>query len=144
MTLFTKDLLLDVPLVVEKDMLRQIIDLDPRCRGLAVEVAVLFLDLRVISNNVLVTVQALLHGRDPREGGAVHIGVAELALDLLHSRVNPVAERDRLFRAEAFDGHDIKKVKTQGDDPHATHDQQEGQLISEQGIQRSPYFTSCR
>jgi hypothetical protein len=93
---------------------------------------------------VLVAIEALLHGRYPRKGGAVHIGVAELALDLLHSRVDSVAERDRLLRAKAFDRHGIKQVEAQGDDPHATHDQQDRQLISEQGIQRSPYFTSCR
>ena len=38
----------------------------------------------------------------PGIGGAVHIGVTELALDLFHSCVDPVAERDRLLRAQVF------------------------------------------
>jgi hypothetical protein len=63
---------------------------------------VLLLDLRVIGNDVLVTVKAFFHRRYAWIGGAGHIGVAELALDLFHSCVDPVAERDRLLRAQVF------------------------------------------
>jgi len=77
---------------------------------------VLLFDLRVIGNNVLVTVKTFFHSGYPRVGGAVHIRVTELALDLFHSCVDPVAERDRLLRAEVFDRHEVEKIKTCYDD----------------------------
>jgi hypothetical protein len=143
MTLFAKDFLFDVPFVVEKDMLRQIIHLDPGGRCLGVEIMVLFLDLRVIGNDVFVAVEAFFHSRDPWERGAAHIRVTELALDFLHSRVDPVAEGDRLLRAKALDRHEIKKIEPEKDDSQAAEDHHEGQLISEQRLQGNPYFTSC-
>jgi hypothetical protein len=56
----------------------------------------------VIGDDVLVTVKAFFYRRYARVGGAVHIGMTEFALDLLDSAVNPVAERDRLLRAQVF------------------------------------------
>jgi hypothetical protein len=143
-TLFAHDLLLDVPLVVEKNVLREIVDLDPRCRRLGIEVPVLLFDLRVIGNNVLVTVKTFFHSGYPRVGGAVHIRVAELALDLFHTGVDPVAERNGLLRAEVFDRHEVEMIKPGHDDSHAAEDQHDGQLVSEQRVQGFPYFTSCR
>jgi hypothetical protein len=143
MALLAHDLLLDVPFMVEKDVLRKIIDLHPRRRHLAVEVAMLLFDLRMIGYNVLVTVKAFFHSGYPRISGAAHVRVTELALDLLHTSVDPVAERDRLLRAEVSQGHEVKKVKAGHDDSRTAEDQQDGQLISEQRVQGFPYFTSC-
>jgi hypothetical protein len=115
-TLFAHDLLFDVPFVVEKDVLREIVDLDPRCRRLGIEIVVFLFYLRVIGNDVLVTVQAFFHRRYPWESRAIHIGMTEFALDLLHPGVNPVAERDRLFRSKTFDRHEVKKIEPDRDD----------------------------
>jgi hypothetical protein len=126
MTLFAHDLLLDVPFVVEKDVLRQIVDLDPRCRRLGIEIVVFLSYLRVTGDNVLVTIETFFHRRDPREGRTVHIRVTELALDLLHSRVHPVAEGDRLLRAKALDRHEVEKIEPDRDDSQAAEDHQDG------------------
>jgi len=57
----------DVPLVIEQDVLGHIIYFHPGGRGLGVEVFVLLLDLRVFINNIIVAVQTLFHRRDARE-----------------------------------------------------------------------------
>jgi hypothetical protein len=92
-------LLFDVSFVIEKDMLREIIDFDPRDRCPAVEVLVLLLDFRMIGDHISMTEEALFHGRHTRKGWSAHIGMAELALDVLHAHMNPMAEGDGLFRA---------------------------------------------
>jgi len=101
-TLFAHDLFLDVSFVVEKNVLREIIHFDPGRRIPGIEVFMLLLDLRVIGDDVLVTVKAFFYRRYARVGGAVHIGMTEFTLDLLDSAMNPVAERDRLLRAQVF------------------------------------------
>jgi hypothetical protein len=68
MTSFALYLLFNVPFVIEKDMLREIIDLDPRDRCPAVEILVYLSDLRMIGDHVSVTVETLFHGRDPGKG----------------------------------------------------------------------------
>jgi len=103
---------------------------------------VLFFDLRVIGNNVLVTVKTFFNRRDSWEVGAADIGVTKFALDLLHACVNPVTERDRLFRAKTFDRHDVKKIEAQHDDCRTAEDHQNGPLVSQNGIQGNYYFTS--
>ena len=67
-TSLTLDLLFDVPFVIEKDMLREIIDFDPGDRCLTVEVFVLLLDFRMIGDHISMTKEALFHGRDTRKG----------------------------------------------------------------------------
>lgn len=61
------DLLFDVPLVIEKDMLREIIDFDPGDRYSVVEILVLFPDFRMIGDNIAMTVETLFHGGDTRK-----------------------------------------------------------------------------
>jgi hypothetical protein len=56
----------------------------------------------VVGNDVLVTVKAFFHRRYAGKMGTAHIGMTEFALDLLDSAMNPVAERDRLLRAQVF------------------------------------------
>jgi hypothetical protein len=111
MTRLALYLLFDVPFVIEKDMLREISNFDPRDRCPAVEVLVLLPDFRMIGDHISMTVEALLHGRHTRKGGAAHIGMAESALDLLHAGMNPVAEGDGLFRTETGRRVNVKKIE---------------------------------
>jgi hypothetical protein len=60
-------LLFDVPFVIEKDMLREISDFDPRDRCPAIEVLVLLLDFRMIGDHIPMTVEALFYGRHTRK-----------------------------------------------------------------------------
>jgi hypothetical protein len=62
------NLLFDMPFVIEKDMLGEIIDFDPGDRCPAVEVLVFLPDFRVIWYHISMTIEALFHGRDPRKG----------------------------------------------------------------------------
>ena len=101
----------NVPFVIEKNMFREIIDFEPRDRCPAVEVLVFLPDFRVIGDHILMTVEALLHRRNPRKGRTSHIGMAELALDILHTSMNPVAEGDGLFRAETRCRVNIEKIE---------------------------------
>jgi hypothetical protein len=68
MTRLALYLLFDVPFVIEKDMLREISNFDPRDRCPAVEVLVLLPDFRMIGDHISMTVEALLHGRHTRKG----------------------------------------------------------------------------
>ena len=61
------DFPVDVPLMVEQDVLGHIVDFHPRGRGLGVEILMLLLDLRVFFNNIIVAVQTLFHRRNARE-----------------------------------------------------------------------------
>ena len=57
----------DVPLVIEQDVLGHIIYFHPGGRGLGVKVFVLLLDLRVFLYYIIMAVQTLFHWRDTRE-----------------------------------------------------------------------------
>jgi hypothetical protein len=111
MAFLTDDLLLDMPLVVEENMLRQIIDFDPGGRRPGIKVPVLLLDLRVIRDDVFVTVKTLLYRRYAGKMGSVHVWMAELTLNPLHAGMYLVAEGDGLLRAQASTGHHIEAVK---------------------------------
>ena len=95
--LFTGEPFADMPLMVEKHMLGYIKDLTPGRRGLGIEIVVLFSNLRVIGDNILMAKETLFHRRQAGEGGAHHIRVAKTAVNGLDTRMQPVAERDRLF-----------------------------------------------
>ncbi len=98
MALAAIDFLFDMPLVVEEDMFRDIVDFNPRCRGLRIKINVFFLNLRMRFNNMFMTVKAFFHRRYAGESGAVYIGMTESALNLLYSGMNPMAESNGLFR----------------------------------------------
>ena len=66
-TFLTGNLLFDMPLVIEKNMFRQIIDLSPRQRGPGIEIPVYLLNLRMIGDDVFMTVETLFHRRYPRK-----------------------------------------------------------------------------
>jgi len=67
-TFLTGNLFFDMPLVIEKNMFRQIIDLSPRQRGPGIEIPVYLLNLGMIGDNVFMTVETLFHRRYPRKG----------------------------------------------------------------------------
>jgi hypothetical protein len=110
-TFLAIDLFSDVPFMIEKDKLRDIIDFDPRRRCPAVIVAVLFSDFRVLWNHVAMTEEALFHGRDSRKCRATYVGMAEWALDRLYARMYPVTEGNRLCRTETRCRINIKEIK---------------------------------
>ena len=103
-----------VPLMIKQYMLGKVVHFLPRCGGLAVEVPVLFLNPGMFGNNILVTVQTLLHRWQSRVVGITHIGVTVEALDLFHPDVQLVTERYGLFRADVC-SETIKEIEKQND-----------------------------
>ena len=90
----------DVPLMIEQDVLGHIVDLFPGSRGLGVEVFVLLLDPGMFFDDVVMAVQTFFHRRNARMIGIGNIGMTVLTLDLLDAAVHRVAERYRLFRSK--------------------------------------------
>ena len=109
--LLAGNLAVDVALMVEQHVFRHIIDFDPRGRCAFVEVAVFFLNPGVFGDNVIMAVQAFFHRRNSRKIGIGDIGMAVLALDLLDTAVDIVAEWDRLFRTNIRQRRPIEKVQ---------------------------------
>ena len=97
--LLARDVLVNMPLMVEEDVLGQVVDLAPRSRGVCVEIFVFFLNPRVSLNYVVVAVQTKFHRRQSWKIGVGHVWVAILALNLFDTTVDVVAERYGLFRA---------------------------------------------
>jgi hypothetical protein len=75
----------------------------------------LLFDLWVIGNNVLVAIEALFHGRHTWMFRATHIGVTELALDLLHTGMHLVAEGDGLLRPHFQNRFHVKQMQEKED-----------------------------
>ena len=94
------NLAVDMALMVEEHMFCYIIDFYPGCRCPGVEIAVFYLNPRVLGDDVVVTVEAFSHRRYSRVIGISYIGMAVLALYLFDPVVNIVAKRDRLFRTD--------------------------------------------
>ena len=104
----------DMALMIEQDMLGYIVNLFPRSGGLGIEVFVLLLNPGVPFDDVVMAVQTEFHRRHSRKIGVGHIGVAILALNLLDTAVDVVAERYRLFRAY-IRGITIKELEEEND-----------------------------
>ena len=68
---------------------------------MSIEIFMLFLDLRVLFNNIVMAVQTLFHRRNARMIGIRNIGMTILALDLLDAAVHSMAEGNRLLRTES-------------------------------------------
>jgi hypothetical protein len=100
-----------VRLMVELHKVRNIIDLLPWDGGIGFEIFFLFDQLRVQRDNVLMTEKAFFHRRESCIPGSFHIRMAESAVDLLHARMNPVAEVNRLFRAQSLTRVDIEEIQ---------------------------------
>jgi hypothetical protein len=113
MALFTGGLLLDMPDMIEDHMFGQIIGLSPWCRGLVVEIPVFLFYPRMIGNDILMTVKAFLHRRNPRMFGPVHVGMTVFAMDLLNACVNAMAERNGLLRSYVRGRRNVKEIQKQ-------------------------------
>ncbi len=90
----------DVPLMVEQNVLGDVVDFFPGRGCFGVVIFMLLLDPGMFFDNVIMAVQALLHRRYAGVIRICHIGMAVLALDLLDTAMHSMAEGNRLFRAE--------------------------------------------
>ena len=95
-----RDVLFNVPLVVEQNVFRQIKGFFPRGRRFRVEILMFFQYLRMFRNNVIVAVKTFFHRGQSRVYGSTRVRVAEIAVDGLDPRVQPVAEGYGLLRAD--------------------------------------------
>jgi len=96
-TLTAVDIFPDMSLMFKQNMLGQKIGFSPGYRCPGIKILMLLLYLRMIGNNILMTVQAFLHRRDSWKRGPVYIRVTEPALNLFYPGVNPVTKGNRLF-----------------------------------------------
>jgi hypothetical protein len=101
-TFLASHFLVDVPLVIEKDMFGHIIDLFPGCRAFGFEVLVFLFYPGVPGNDIIMAMQTLFNRRYAREIRVCHVGVAVLTLDLFDAAVHVMAERNGLFRAHGI------------------------------------------
>jgi hypothetical protein len=88
-----------VGFVTEKDKLRDPENPYPGDRFSRIQVGLLFPDFRMVRYDILVAEEALFYGGQAGILRPADIRVAEAAVDLLHPRVDPVAERDGLAGA---------------------------------------------
>ena len=105
----------DVRFMAELDVIGYVKDAQPG-NGYLLVVVLLFLhDLRMGRNDVLMAEEAFFHRRDARVLGTIHEGMAEPAVDLLHSGMHAMAEIDGLLRAKVRLG--IEGIEIEHD-PH--------------------------
>ena len=97
MTFLAGDFFVYVALMVEKNVLGHIVDFIPRYRRAGIEITVLLAYPRMGGNYIVMAMQAFFHRGNTGKIRIRHIGVAVLALNLLDSAVNIVAERYGLF-----------------------------------------------
>ena len=97
----------DMGAVVEEDEIGEDEDPDPGDRFFRQIVFLLLENFRMVRNHIFVTEKTLFNGRQPRVLRALHEGMAEAAVDLLHPGMDAVAEEDRLLRADPFQGEKI-------------------------------------
>ncbi len=114
MAFFTFDVLFNMPLMIEQNVFGNIEDFFPGGRRPGVKIFMFLLNPGVIGNDVLVTVQAFFNRGNSRMNRPFHIRMAEPALDGLDTRMDPVAERDRLLGTDSGGRRHVKKIeKTQ-------------------------------
>lgn len=100
---------LDVRLMFEFHEVGNIKDPDPGNRICGVEISPFLPDLRMQGDDIFMAEEAFLHSRNPGPGGTGNKGMAETAVDRLHSRMHPVAEGNRLRRTKLPMGVYIKE-----------------------------------
>lgn len=99
-TFLTGNFVVDMTLVIKQHMFGHIVDFYPGRRCIGVKEFVFLFYPGMFGNNIFMAVQAFFHGRYSGMIGIGHVGVAILALDLLHPAVDIMAERDGLFRPD--------------------------------------------
>ena len=110
MELGASNLLLYMSLVVENHVFSQIIGLSPRRGRSRIEILMLFFDLGMVRNDVFMAIEALFHWRHTWMFGASRIGMTELTLDKLYTRMEMVAKGYGLFRAHIPSRQDVEKI----------------------------------
>ena len=96
--------------MMEEDIIRRKEDPDPGNRFFRNKMVPLLKDLRVLRNDVFVTEKAFLHWRQSRVLRTLHKRMAETAIDSFDSRMNPVAEIDRLSGSDPLPGVKEKEI----------------------------------
>jgi hypothetical protein len=109
-TFLTGDFVVNMALVIEKNVFGYVIDFYPRGGGLSVKIPMLLKDLRVLGNNILVTVQAFFYRRDSGKIRVSHIWMTELTLDLFNRGVHIMTKGDRLPGSDPGFGRQIKEI----------------------------------
>ncbi len=104
----TIDVFLDVPLVIELNVIRHIKNPNPGDRIFLLIVQLQLPDLWMLGNDVFMAEQALPHRRNAGLSGSLHKGVAEPTTDSLDPCMDPVAEIYRLLWADGSMGINIK------------------------------------
>jgi hypothetical protein len=97
----------------------------PGNRRAGAEIALLVFDLRMVRDDVFVAEKAFRNRWQARIGGALHIGMAEAAVDLLYPCMDPVAEGDGLQRPDISLGimveiEEGKKERSERDEPQVS------------------------
>jgi len=113
-----------VGLVVELDVIRHVIDPDPWNWSFCIEVLQFLNQLRVFGYDVLVAEEAFPYLRNARVPGSFRIGMAKSAIDLLHSSMNPMTEKDGLFGTDFSFGKQVIEVEQSQDGKEGTADPQ--------------------
>ena len=111
MTLFTCYTFPDVALVVKEGKFRKIVNLYPWYGSLGLQIFMLSSYLRMIGDNVVMTVETFFHRRYSRKGGASHVRVTKLTGYGFHPRMHVVTKGDGLVGTEAFLRSQVKKVE---------------------------------
>jgi hypothetical protein len=106
--------------VIEVNEIRHPENSDPGHRFF-LPVMLLFLeDLGMMRNDVFMAEKTFFHGRKAGIQGSFDEGMAEPAVDLLHPGMDPMAEIDRLLRAETLSGETVIEIehgRDEQDDP---------------------------
>jgi hypothetical protein len=97
--LLAGNVFVNVPLMVEQDVLGHIVHFHPGGRGVRVEIFVFLLNPGMPFDDVVMALQTEFHRRQSRKIGVGYVWVTILALNLFDAAVDVVAERYRLFRA---------------------------------------------
>ena len=113
-TLSAGHFFVDVPLVVEENVLGNVVDFFPWCGAPGIKIAVFLPYPWMLGNDVVMAVQTLFHRWNTRKIGVGHIGVAVLTLYLLDANVNIVAERYGLLRSHCIGRYSIEYKQEAG------------------------------
>ena len=113
MAFLSFDIAVDMSLMVKQNMLGQVIDLAPWGRCLGIEIFMLLLNPGMIGNDIIMAVKTFLNRRQAGVVGSRNIRVAVLALNALNPCMQPVAEGNRLLRADICRRRHIEVVKEQ-------------------------------
>jgi hypothetical protein len=120
----------DMSLVIEKDMFRQVVDLDPGCGGSRVKIFVLLFDLGMIGDDVLMTIEALLHGGYTRKSRPTHVRMTKRTLDLFDARVETMAEGYGLCRPKIGARVKVEIVEKTHQEDQAAKNKKKGTLVA--------------